>query len=98
MRAAAFMPRSLSGSLSAGWSNGFGEAEMADELLSEIRVERTALSVASFDDADDDVAYWWSRTPEERLAHVEVLRRINYGDQTTGRLKWILEVALVPWR
>jgi hypothetical protein len=66
----------------------------------EPRVDRTAFSVvSSFEEADaEDDAYWHSRTPAERLAHLELLRRINYGDAATGRLQRVLEVAWAPWR
>lgn len=52
----------------------------------EPRVDRTAFSVfSSFEEADAaDDAYWKSRTPAERLAHLNVLRRIMYGDAATG--------------
>jgi hypothetical protein len=67
---------------------------------SEPRIDRTAFSVlSSFEDADaEDDAYWRSRTPAERLAHLEFLRRINYGDAATGRLQRVLEIAWAPWR
>ncbi|MBE2271116.1 MAG: hypothetical protein IAE80_22975 [Anaerolinea sp.] len=45
-----------------------------------------------FDDHDDKV-YWWSRTPDERLRYMELLRRINYGDRATARLQRVLEIA-----
>ena len=66
----------------------------------EPRVDRTAFSVASsFEDADaEDDAYWLSRTPAERLAHLELLRRINYGDAATGRSQKVIEIDWVPWR
>ena len=66
----------------------------------EPRVDRTAFSVvSSFDEADaEDDAYWRSRTPAERLAHLELLRRINYGDAATGRLQRVLELAWLPRR
>jgi hypothetical protein len=59
------------------------------------RLDRTALSVvASFEEADKlDKQYWLSRTPYERLQHMELLRRINHGDDATARLQRVLEVA-----
>jgi hypothetical protein len=53
----------------------------------EPRIDRTAFSVvSSFEEADaEDDAYWRSRTPAERLAHLELLRRINYGDAAKQR-------------
>lgn len=37
------------------------------------------------DAAARDLGYWLSRTPEERLSAVEILRRQYFGD--TGRLQ-----------
>jgi hypothetical protein len=72
--------------------------ESSERSDPEPRVDRTAFSVvSSFDEADtEDDAYWRSRTPAERLAHLELLRRINYGDAATGRLQRVLELAWLP--
>ena len=69
-------------------------------MMVEPRVDRTVFSTASsFEEADEqDAAYWRSRTPEERLAHLELLRRINYGDAATARLQRVLDIAWAPWR
>lgn len=74
------------------------DAEMNQPPDPEPRVDRTAFSVvSSFEEADaEDDAYWRSRTPAERLAHLELLRRINYGDAATGRLQRVLEIAWLP--
>jgi hypothetical protein len=61
------------------------------------RVDRSALAVVPFGEDNGDREYWWSRTPEERLAHVEMLRRINYGDAATARLQRVLEITEVEW-
>jgi hypothetical protein len=59
------------------------------------KLDRTAFSVvSSFEEADrQDREYWRSRTPYERLQHMELLRRINYGSVTTTRLQRVLEIA-----
>lgn len=71
-----------------------------DKPLDELKVDRSAVSVfTSFEEADAaDKAYWLSRTPHERLRHMEVLRRINYGYRATERLQRVLELALHPRR
>jgi hypothetical protein len=58
-----------------------------------LRVDRTAFSVSSGFDDSEEIAYWHSRTPQERIAHMELLRRINYGPKATERLQRILEVV-----
>ena len=59
------------------------------------KLDRTAISiVSSFEEADqEDREYWLSRTPLERLQHMELLRRINYGADATARLQRVLEVV-----
>jgi hypothetical protein len=50
--------------------------------------------MSSFEEADKaDMEYWHSRTPYERLQHMELLRRINYGSDATARLQRVLEIA-----
>jgi hypothetical protein len=57
------------------------------------RLDRRALVIKQGFDDQDDKLYWWSRTPAERLRHMELLRRINYGDRATAGLQRILEIA-----
>ncbi len=60
------------------------------------RVNKGTLSVlSSFEEADEaDKAYWHSKTPQERLEALELMRQINYGyDPTTERLQRVLEIA-----
>ena len=57
-------------------------------------LDRTAFSVVSLGEADDDMQYWLSKTPAERLEAVEINRRMVYGhDQATSRLQRVLEIA-----
>jgi hypothetical protein len=58
-------------------------------------MDKTAISVVSLEEADDDeVEYWLSKTPYERLDALETLRQICYGyDPTTTRLQRILEIT-----
>ncbi len=61
-------------------------------------LDRTALMLTSHADNSDD-AYWQSRTPQERIEAVEMLRRLNYGlDATSSRLQRLLEVVERPRR
>ena len=60
---------------------------------SEPKVDRNKFSVASdFDDADV-TRYWHSQTPRARLRYMEELRRMNYGDLATKRMKRVLEIV-----
>jgi hypothetical protein len=62
------------------------------------RLDRSAFSVSSFQDAErDDRLYWANKTPEERLTALEEMRQIVYGyDPTATRLQRILVVARRP--
>jgi hypothetical protein len=49
--------------------------------------------------AQEDREYWWSRTPEERLQHVEEVRIKNYGEDVINqRLQRVLTVSERPRR
>lgn len=70
---------------------------MSEEILTikNIKMDKSTFKVySSFEEAEaDERAYWHSRTPEERLRHVEFLRRLNYGHRATERLQRVLEIA-----
>jgi hypothetical protein len=36
--------------------------------------------------------YWLSRTPEQRLAHVQYLRRLKYGPAADGPIERVIEI------
>ena len=60
------------------------------------RVDKETFSVlSSFEEATEvDKAYWHSKTPQERMAALELMRQINYGyDPTTERLQRVFEIA-----
>ena len=60
------------------------------------RVDKGTLSVlSSFEEADEtDKVYWHSKTPQERMEALELMRQINYGyDPTTERLQRVLEIT-----
>jgi len=59
------------------------------------KLDKSAFQImSSFEEADKaDRQYWLSRTPYERLQHMELLRRINYGSDATARLQRVLEIA-----
>lgn len=51
--------------------------------------------LSSFEEAEAaDKAYWHSKTPQERLEALELMRQINYGyNPTTERLQRVLEIV-----
>ena len=63
-------------------------------------VERTAFQVTTHAEAErEDRVFWFSRTPVERLQHVEMLRELNYGPEVINqRLQRVLAVLERPRR
>jgi hypothetical protein len=59
------------------------------------RAHRGTIVRASLDECDEqDVAYWLSKTPSERIAGVEALRRWFYGEsQVDQGLQRVFELA-----
>jgi len=65
-----------------------------NETLRSARMDKTAFSVGDWNDESDERASWWSRTSEERLAAMELLRVVNDGcDPTTDQLQRVLTIA-----
>jgi hypothetical protein len=65
---------------------------MAD--IDHCKMDKSHFSVTTLNDDCDEVEYWRSKTPQERREAVELMRRINYGeDACTARLQRVLEVA-----
>lgn len=60
----------------------------------DFRMDKTALEVVPLSRADDELEYWLSKTPQERLQAVELIRQTLYGYAgTTPRLQRVLTVA-----
>ena len=58
-----------------------------------MRMDKRFCAFGTLDDADE-IAFWRTRTPAERLAATELLRQINYGDlATAARLQRVFEFA-----
>ena len=62
------------------------------------RLDKSKITLGGpLDNREEEMDYWHSRTPEERLEAVELMRRINYGDEATrGRLQRVLEIVKRP--
>jgi len=66
-----------------------------DKELFDVKIDKRFFSVVSLSDQSDykadDKAYWFGRDPIERMRHIEVLRRINYGNRAVSGLQRVLE-------
>ncbi len=70
--------------------------ESSIDSLEKVKLDKTAFEVfSSFEEAEAaDRAYWHSRTPEERLQALELMRQSAYGyDQANARLQRVLEIT-----
>ena len=69
-------------------------------MFNEMPLDRRVFEVIALEEADRvDQAYWRSRTPEERLAALELSRQIAYGYDPTARgLSRFFEVVEFPPR
>ncbi len=65
--------------------------------LAAVKIDKTALSAGSLLEPSDEKSYWLSKTPDERLQALELMRQIVYGyDPSTTRLQRVLEIAQRP--
>ena len=62
-----------------------------DKELIDVKINKKFFSVIPLSDQSDDKDFWFAMDPIERLRHIEVLRRINYGHGATSGLQRILE-------
>jgi hypothetical protein len=59
-----------------------------------LKLDRKSFSVVSLKESDNDIEYWLSRTPEERILAVEFLRQLIFNyDPATERLQRVFETA-----
>ena len=59
-----------------------------------IKLDKTVLSIGRLDEEPDEKAFWVERTPQQRLAAMELMRQINYGyNPATAGLQRVLEIA-----
>jgi hypothetical protein len=66
-----------------------------DKELIDVKIDKKFFSAVSLSDQSDDKDYWFAMDPIERMRHIEVLRRINYGHGATSRLQRVLEYTEV---
>ena len=62
-------------------------------------IDRNSFSVHNLYDEDSDVIYWMKQSPQDRIFAIEMMRRINYGnDVATTRLERFFEIAVIDCR
>ena len=59
-----------------------------------LKVDKTSMVISSLDEPTDDIVYWSTKTPIERMAAIELMRQIIYGyDPTSTRLQRVLTIT-----
>mgnify|MGYP006305793657 CR=1 FL=1 len=65
-------------------------------VMADLKVDRTKLTVHTMGENSDD-QFWWSQTPAERIAAIQVNRQAAYGkSRASATLQRVLEVARRP--
>lgn len=58
------------------------------------KLDKNSFSIISLMENENDVGYWLSKTPEERILAIEFLRQLIFGyDSSTERLQRVFETA-----
>lgn len=68
-------------------------SDQRGESVPMFRLDRTAFAVGTLAGQDDDGAFWRTKSPDERMAALEYLRRMAYGPAATARIQRVLEVV-----
>lgn len=59
-----------------------------------LKVDKTSMIISSLDEPADEINYWSTKTPIERMAAIELMRQIIYGyDPTSTRLQRVLTIT-----
>jgi len=58
------------------------------------QLDKSVISISSLHDPTDEIAYWHEKSPQARLAALELMRQIVYGyDPATTRLQRVLTIT-----
>ncbi len=59
-----------------------------------LHVDKKTIVISSLDDPTDEIVYWSTKSPIERLAAIELMRQIIYGyDPASTRLQRVLTIT-----
>ena len=61
-----------------------------------IKVKRDAFKIDTLGQQSDAKSFWLSKTPYQRLEAVELMRKIIYGSESSGRLQRVFEITQRP--
>lgn len=65
-----------------------------NEESSKIRLNKSIITISSLNEPSDEKDYWATKTPQERMAAIEIMRQIVYDyDPSTTRLQRVLTIT-----
>jgi hypothetical protein len=79
--------------LNSGVIGGFEGRRMSTSFES-MRLNKDVFEIGSLAGQGDDRQYWWSKSPDERLIALEMMRQSMFGyDPLTDRLQRVLTIS-----
>jgi hypothetical protein len=66
---------------------------MCMDAMRDGKAGRAVFAVRRPSDPDDTVAYWLTKTPQERLRHAEELRQVIYAYGDSARMERAMAIA-----
>lgn len=59
-----------------------------------LKLDKTSLVISSLEEPTDEIVFWSTKSPIERMAAIELMRQIIYGyDPTSTRLQRVLTIT-----
>jgi hypothetical protein len=60
----------------------------------EDRINKKIFTIRNLYEDQNDLLYWLEKTPQDRISAIEMMRRINYGnDISTRRLQRLFKIT-----
>jgi hypothetical protein len=65
-----------------------------EKVVPQLKVDRSAFVISTLQEPTDEIAYWQTKAPLERLEALELMRQILYAyDPSTSRLQRVLAIT-----
>ena len=59
-----------------------------------LKIDKATVTISSLNSPTDEINYWSTKTPAERMAAIELMRQIIYGyDPASTRLQRVLTIT-----
>ena len=65
-----------------------------ETVAPQLKIDRSAFVISTLQEPTDEIVYWQTKTPLERLEALELMRQILYAyDPSTSRLQRVLTIT-----